>query len=159
MNQKSFFNLLGFYSSVASGEKNHWLFHELGGTAENLLGKWFNVDYSMLRAPPCVTAAGDRFEKKGKFNKKMAWPFQFKWRHSLLLPCPSTSSHLGFNRAGIEYANRKKRPQPPFKKKSVWYTWENSWKTFLTNSLCHQLPDKGQIFQTLHLQRGFNQTL
>lgn len=45
----------------------------------------------MLRAPPCVTAAGDRFEKKGKFNKK--WPDLFSLNGGILC-CFPVPPHL-----------------------------------------------------------------
>lgn len=80
----SFFNFLGFDSSVASGEKKKSLtFYNLAGTAVNLLVKWFDfdfVDYGNVvvqKGERCVLQLLETgLNIAGKFNPKMAWPFQ-----------------------------------------------------------------------------------
>ena len=124
MNHILFFNFLGFYSVVASGEEKKSLtLYTLAGTSENLLVKWFDVDYSKCWCAEgaCVLQSLEKSlgkkkrEGAGKFNKKkkikMAWPFQCKWRQSslliLLLLCIQ-SPGLWQSRRGVGDAIREK---------------------------------------------------
>lgn len=56
---------------------------------------WLQKTLACWGSGCCVTVAGAREGGREIFNKKVAWPFQWKRRQSLLPPCPFASNQPG----------------------------------------------------------------